>query len=103
MTHRSNNRARTARSAFENHWHKTTGVERGRLITKLADAVTSHAEELAVLEARDTGKPLKQAKVDATVAARYFEYYAGAADKLHGVRAGESGALLFYYFKWDKR
>ncbi len=26
-----------------------------------------------------------------------------AADKLHGVRAGESASLLFYYFKWDKR
>ena len=74
----------TARSAFESHWHKTTGVERGRLITKLGDAVASHADEFAALEARDTGKPLKQAKVDATVAARYFEYYAGAADKIYG-------------------
>ena len=26
-----------------------------------------------------------------------------AADKLHGVRAGKSESLLFYYFKWDKR
>ena len=74
----------TARRAFEDHWRKTTGVERGRLIARLGDAVASHAEELAALESRDTGKPLKQAKVDATVAARYFEYYAGAADKIHG-------------------
>ncbi len=74
----------TARRAFESHWRKTTGVERGRLIAKLGAAVAAHAEELAALEARDTGKPLKQATVDATVAARYFEYYAGAADKIHG-------------------
>ncbi len=74
----------TARGAFEDHWRKTAGAERGRLIARLGDAVASHAEELAALESRDTGKPLKQAKVDATVAARYFEYYAGAADKIHG-------------------
>lgn len=74
----------TARKAFEGHWRKTTGAERGRLIARLGDAVASHAGELAALESRDTGKPLKQAKVDATVAARYFEYYAGAADKIHG-------------------
>ena len=74
----------TARKAFDTHWCKTTGAERGRLIAKLGAAVAAHAEELAALEARDTGKPLKQATVDATVAARYFEYYSGAADKIHG-------------------
>ena len=40
--------------------------------------------ELAKLEARDTGKPMKQARADALAVARYFEYYGGAADKLHG-------------------
>ena len=33
---------------------------------------------------RDCGKPVKQAKADAIALARYFEYYAGACDKLHG-------------------
>ncbi len=43
-----------------------------------------HEDELAALEARDTGKPLRQARADARAVARYFEFYAGAADKLHG-------------------
>ena len=39
---------------------------------------------LAELEARDVGKPLSQAKADALAIARYFEFYAGATDKIHG-------------------
>ena len=74
----------SARRAYETHWRKVPGVERGRFLAKIAEAIRTHAEELATLEARDTGKPLKQARVDATVAARYFEFYAGAADKIHG-------------------
>ena len=41
-------------------------------------------EELASIESRDTGKPLRQARADAVALARYFEFYGGAADKLHG-------------------
>jgi len=39
---------------------------------------------LAELEAHDVGKPLKQARADAIALARYCEFYAGAADKVHG-------------------
>jgi aldehyde dehydrogenase (NAD+) len=51
---------------------------------RLAGLVDAHREELAQLESRDTGKPLKQGRADAQALSRYFEYYAGAADKLHG-------------------
>jgi len=73
-----------ARRAFDGAWGRSTAVERGRLMRRWADLVDAHREELALLEARDTGKPLKQARADATALARYFEYYGGAADKLHG-------------------
>lgn len=43
-----------------------------------------HADELTALEQRDCGKPTKQARADAVALARYFEFYAGACDKLHG-------------------
>lgn len=74
----------SARSAFEGAWGKFTAVERGRLLTRWSQRVLECAEELAALESQDTGKPLKQARADATALARYFEFYAGAADKLHG-------------------
>ena len=47
-------------------------------------AIADHADELAALEARDCGKPLAQARADVAACARYFEFYAGAPDKLHG-------------------
>jgi aldehyde dehydrogenase (NAD+) len=43
-----------------------------------------HADELAALEQRDCGKPTKQARPMPLALARYFEFYAGACDKLHG-------------------
>jgi aldehyde dehydrogenase (NAD+) len=51
---------------------------------RLSLKITENAEELAAFEQRDCGKPGKQARADATALARYFEYYAGACDKLHG-------------------
>jgi aldehyde dehydrogenase (NAD+) len=76
---------KAARSAADGGaWSRLTAVERGRLLIKLSVAIADHAEELAALEARDTGKPMKQAKADIAAAARYFEYYGAAADKLHG-------------------
>ena len=73
-----------ARSAFEGDWGRLSATERGRLLMKLAYRLQDEAEALAQLEARDCGKPLKQARADAAAVARYFEFYAGAADKLLG-------------------
>src|SRR3954452_4529678 len=74
-----------ARQAFdEGIWGRMTAVERGRLMSKLGEAILARHEELSQLEARDCGKPMKQARADITAAARYFEFYGGAADKVHG-------------------
>lgn len=72
------------RAVDEGHWGRLSALERGRLLMKLGQAVADHAEELALIEARDTGKPMKQARADMVAAARYFEFYGAAADKVHG-------------------
>ena len=72
------------RAADGGAWSRLAPVERGRLMHKLSDAILAHHDELWRLEMHDCGKPVKQAKADATAVARYFEYYAGACDKLHG-------------------
>jgi acyl-CoA reductase-like NAD-dependent aldehyde dehydrogenase len=54
------------------------------MLFRIADAIRQRAEELADLESRDNGKPLRQARTDVQVAARYFEFFAGAADKIMG-------------------
>ncbi|MDP2164501.1 MAG: aldehyde dehydrogenase family protein [Hydrogenophaga sp.] len=75
---------RAARQGFEAVWRKLSGAERGRLLMRLSLKITEHTEELTAIEQRDCGKPTKQARADATALARYFEFYAGACDKLHG-------------------
>ena len=76
---------RAARQAFDQGpWGKTTAVDRGRLLTRLGNLIAQNAVELSAFEARDTGKPKSAADADIAALARYFEYYGGAADKLHG-------------------
>ncbi len=73
-----------ASACYEGPWSRLSAVDRSRLLMKLSQSVAAHADELAALEQRDCGKPTKQARADAVALARYFEFYAGACDKLHG-------------------
>jgi aldehyde dehydrogenase (NAD+) len=73
-----------ARRALSGPWKRLTATERGRILHRMSQLILERAEPLAALEARDTGKPLSQARNDIVVAARYCEFYGGAADKLHG-------------------
>ena len=73
-----------ARAALNGPWGRLTATERGRILHKMSVLILAQAEELAQLESRDTGKPIGQARNDIVVAARYCEFYAGAADKVHG-------------------
>jgi len=70
--------------SLDGPWGRASALERSNLMFAYAAAVLAHADELAELEARDTGKALKTARTDAAVLARYLQYYAGASDKLHG-------------------
>ena len=73
-----------AEDALAGDWGRLTAAERGRILAKTGQLVLENTEHLAELEARDVGKPLKQARADVIALARYMEFYAGAADKLHG-------------------
>jgi len=75
---------KAARKALKGPWGQLAAVDRGRLLTKLAAAVQQNFDALAAAEALDTGKPTRQARADITALIRYFEFYGGAADKVHG-------------------
>jgi aldehyde dehydrogenase (NAD+) len=75
---------RAAHRALEGPWGRMPAFERGRVMARLADLVLANVDHLADLEAKDVGKPLRQARADAVALARYFEFYGGAADKVHG-------------------
>lgn len=74
----------SARRARNGDWGTMTATERGRILTRAGALILDTFDELAALEARDTGKPISQARADITATARYFEFYGGAADKVHG-------------------
>jgi acyl-CoA reductase-like NAD-dependent aldehyde dehydrogenase len=74
-----------AHTAFEDVWRDLKPAARGRLLADFAGLVEDHAEELAVLETLDAGKPLTEALyIDAAYTAETLRYYAGWATKLSG-------------------
>jgi acyl-CoA reductase-like NAD-dependent aldehyde dehydrogenase len=74
-----------AHAALESKaWGGAAPAERGRAMLRIAQMLRDNTEEVATLESRDNGKPLRQARTDVQVAARYFEFFAGIADKIMG-------------------
>ncbi|MGP4043775.1 aldehyde dehydrogenase family protein [Streptomyces sp. 2A115] len=86
-----------ARSAFTSpEWARMRAADRGRVLYRIAEAIRYQGERLARLESQDVGKPLSQAKADVEAAARYFEFYAGVADKLGGTTIPLGPGLIDY-------
>jgi aldehyde dehydrogenase (NAD+) len=73
---------KAARKAFD-RWSRLSGAERGKYLYRIARLIQERARELAVLEALDNGKPIKETRdVDVPLVAAHFFSYAGWADKL---------------------
>ncbi|CAA7043357.1 unnamed protein product [Microthlaspi erraticum] len=88
-----NRAVKAARKAFdEGPWPKMTAYERSRIMLRFADLVEKHSEELASLESWDNGKPYQQSlTAEIPMLARLFRYYAGWADKIHGMTVPADG------------
>lgn len=59
-----------------------SATQRGRILVEIGVRVLQNIEELAAIEAKDTGKPVALARKDIEALARYFEFYGSAADKI---------------------
>ena len=78
-------------------WSRVPAAQRGALLGKLADAIEAHADELAVLEARDTGHPIRDTRgLDVPRTAATFRYFAGLADKVQGSVIPVDAGVLNY-------
>jgi aldehyde dehydrogenase (NAD+) len=84
------------RSLESKEWGGIAPAERARVLHRISARLRERAEEIAILESEDNGKPLSQARTDVLVAARYFEFYAGAADKIMGNTIPLAPGLLDY-------
>ena len=89
-----------ARKAFDyGPWPRMNPIERGNIMFKLADLIDTHAEELAVLESLDNGKPFSDARsIDVPMAAAVIRYYAGWCDKIRG----ETVPMIGPYFAYTR-
>src|SRR5438552_2582761 len=74
-----------ARAAFDRGaWSDAPASARAKVIYKIAELIRSHVDRLATLEARNAGKPIRDARDEVLGAAQCFEYYAGAATRIYG-------------------
>ena len=77
-------RAVASAAAARLAWGVNDGTRRAALLLRIAQQVRREAAVMAQVESLDSGKPLGQARADVETAARYFEFYAGIADKIYG-------------------
>jgi phenylacetaldehyde dehydrogenase len=78
---------RAARRAFadDSPWRRMNPSDRGRLIWRVSELIEEHADELAMLESLDNGKPYRVARAaDVPLAADLFRYMAGWPTKIEG-------------------
>ncbi|HYH65356.1 MAG TPA: aldehyde dehydrogenase family protein [Urbifossiella sp.] len=89
--------AKAARAALDGPWGRMNASGRGRLLNKLADAIEANLEELAALETLDNGKPIADSLgADLPLTLQCYRYYAGWADKNHGLTIPVDGNYFCY-------
>lgn len=85
-----------AREASKGPWRSMGAAKRGEVLRKLAALIERDADRLAVLESKDVGKPLAQAKSDVLVCARYFDFYGSSIGSFHGETLPSPDDVLAY-------
>lgn len=87
-----------AHRAFdEGDWPKMSAADRGRLLWRIADALERQADEVAELETRNAGKPLRESRhVEVAMAIECLRYYAGWATKVTGETLPAPGTAFVY-------
>lgn len=86
----------TARRRFDSGtWSRATAAERKRVLLRLAELITEHGEELALLDSLDMGKLVSDAhQIDVPFAAGLFQWYGEALDKTYGEIAPTASSEL---------
>ena len=89
---------RAARGAFDGgEWLETTGRDRSKLLRRLGELVAQHADRLGEIETQDNGKLLREMQGQCHALSEWYDFYAGAADKINGeVIASDKPNFLIY-------
>jgi acyl-CoA reductase-like NAD-dependent aldehyde dehydrogenase len=76
-------------------WRALAPAERAAALRSLAETLAGHHEELAVLEARNAGKAIGDARGEIAMVIDTFRYYAGAPERLLGDTIPVAGGQAF--------
>jgi acyl-CoA reductase-like NAD-dependent aldehyde dehydrogenase len=76
-------------------WRAITPAQRAAMLRALAETLADHHEELAVLEARNAGKAIVDARGEMAMVIDTFRYYAGAPERLLGDTIPVAGGEAF--------
>src|SRR5262245_43668357 len=79
-----NTAVESAQRAWADGWRDLAPGKRTELLFNVARALRDHLEEIAQLETLHIGKPITDARDEASLGARVFEYYAGAVTQFCG-------------------
>ncbi|MCO5053929.1 MAG: aldehyde dehydrogenase family protein [Verrucomicrobiae bacterium] len=74
----------SAHRAWKNGWRDLAPGKRAAMLFAVAHRLREHLEEIAQLEMQQIGKPISDARDEAGLGARVFEYYAGAISRFGG-------------------
>jgi acyl-CoA reductase-like NAD-dependent aldehyde dehydrogenase len=75
---------RANRAFEEGRWPRLSATERGRILLRASTLVRERLEDIAVVEARNAGKPIRDARGEIGLVAAVLEYWGGAANKIFG-------------------
>jgi betaine-aldehyde dehydrogenase len=83
-----------ARAAYPG-WRAIAPADRAKLLHRLADTIEAALDELALLEARNAGKPISDARGEMGMVLDTFRYYAGAPERMLGDTIPVGGGQAF--------
>ncbi|ACZ29944.1 Aldehyde Dehydrogenase [Xylanimonas cellulosilytica DSM 15894] len=80
-------------------WGRTTATERANILNKIADRMEAHLEQIAVAEAWENGKPVRETlAADIPLAIDHFRYFAGAIRAQEGSISQIDDDTVAYHF-----
>ena len=92
-------RALDAAHAAAPAWGKTSPAERAVILNKIADRIEENLESIAVAEAWDNGKPVRETlNADIPLAVDHFRYFAGAIRAQEGSLSQIDEDTVAYHF-----
>ncbi|MDR3651114.1 MAG: aldehyde dehydrogenase family protein [Acidimicrobiales bacterium] len=74
-------------------WRDVAPADRTRLLRRFAEQVEAHADELALLETRNVGKPIADSRGEVSMVVEVLHFYSGAVDKHRGATIPVAGGV----------